>query len=413
MALDETALRTLGGDADAARTLRPRRRHWRRWSIIALIALVAAAVFLVRARQPVDVTTATVRALPANAPPAAVLDASGFVVARRQATVSAKVTGKVVSVYVEEGRAVKAGDVLARLDDSQATLQQSLAQRQIEAAAATTRQMQVLLADAQRALARGEQLHQRGMISQAELDTARANAASLAAQADAATGTLAVAQSTERVRRQDLADLVVRAPFDGVVVSKDAQPGEMVSPISAGGGFTRTGIATIVDMASREIEVDVNEAFIHRVRDGQRTEATLDAYPDWRIASHVINIVPAADRQKATVRVRIGFDALDPRILPDMGIKVRFLQDEAARPATPAAPVALVPTAALVKDGERDALWLVRDGRAHRVTVQLGAVREGQTEVKSGVNIGDTLIAAPPASLAEGTRVRATATAQG
>lgn len=413
MALDETALRTLGGDADAARTLRPRRRHWRRWSIIALIALVAAAVFLVRARQPVDVTTATVQALPANAPPAAVLDASGFVVARRQATVSAKVTGKVVSVYVEEGRAVKAGDVLARLDDSQATLQQSLAQRQIEAAAATTRQMQVLLADAQRALARGEQLHQRGMISQAELDTARANAASLAAQADAATGTLAVAQSTERVRRQDLADLVVRAPFDGVVVSKDAQPGEMVSPISAGGGFTRTGIATIVDMASREIEVDVNEAFIHRVRDGQRTEATLDAYPDWRIASHVINIVPAADRQKATVRVRIGFDALDPRILPDMGIKVRFLQDEAARPATPAAPVALVPTAALVKDGERDALWLVRDGRAHRVTVQLGAVREGQTEVKSGVNIGDTLIAAPPASLAEGTRVRATATAQG
>ena len=136
-----------------------------------------------------------------------------------------------------------------------------------------------------------------------------------------------VAEATVRVRAQDLDDLLVRAPFDGVVVSKDAQPGEMVSPISAGGGFTRTGIATIVDMESREIEVDVNEAFINRVKDEQKAEAVLDAYPDWEIPAHVINIVPTADRQKATVRVRIGFDTLDPRILPDMGVKVGFLED--------------------------------------------------------------------------------------
>jgi len=413
MALDDTALRTLAGDAEATRALRPRRRRWKRWALIAAAVAVAAALFIVRSRQPLELATATVQALPANAPAAAVLDASGFVVARRQATVSAKVTGKVSAVYVEEGRAVKAGDVLARLDASQATLQRALAQRQIEASAATLKQNQVLLADAQRTLTRSEQLHQRGMISQAELDTARATAASLAAQSDAAAGALAVAHSTERVRRQDLDDLVVRAPFDGMVVSKDAQPGEMISPISAGGGFTRTGIATIVDMTSREIEVDVNEAFIQRVHDGQKTEATLDAYPDWHIATHVINIVPTADRQKATVRVRIGFDALDPRILPDMGVKVRFLQDEPARAAAAAAGTALVPSAALVKDGERDALWLLRDGRAHRVRVQLGAARDAQTEVRSGVSVGDTLIAAPPADLAEGTRVRAAAPTKG
>ena len=405
MALDEDALRTLGDEAGTSGGPRPRRRRWRRWLVIVAVAAVVGAVVVVRGRQPLTVTAAAVTALPADAPPAAVLDASGFVVARRQATVSAKVTGKVLAVYIEEGMVVKAGQVLARLDASQATLQHALSAKQIDAAEANVNQIRVRLAESQRTLARSEKLQAGGMISAAELDAARADAASLSAQQDAAAGQLAVARSALRVRVQDLDDLVVRAPFAGVVVSKDAQPGEMVSPISAGGGFTRTGIATVVDMDSREIEVDVNEAFIHRVHDAQKTEATLDAYPEWRIASHVINIVPTADRQKATVRVRIGFDGLDPRILPDMGVKVRFLQDAgAARPAH----VALVPTGALVKDGERDAVWTIRDGRAQRRPVKLGNVREGSTEVLEGVQPGDVLIATPPAALTEGSRVRVT-----
>ena len=173
-----------------------------------------------------------------------------------------------------------------------------------------------------------------------------------------------VAQSQVGLVRQSLADLEIRAPFAGVVISKDAQPGETVSPMSAGGGYTRTGIATIVDMDSREIEVDVNEAYINRVQDGQRIEAVLDAYPDWKIPGHVLSIVPTADRQKATVRVRIAFDQLDPRILPDMGIKVSFL--EPAGQAKPAAQAPKVPENAVVKDGDARYLWLVRDARVEK-----------------------------------------------
>ena len=408
MALDEEALRTLGGDPTAGRAFKSRRRHWLRWLIIVVVALAVGATVVLRSQRPLDVTTATVTALPANAPPAAVLDASGFVVARRQATVSAKVTSKVQAVYIEEGMRVKAGQILARLDPSQASLQHALAGKQIDAAEANLNQIKVRAAEAQRTLVRNEKLHSGGMISEAALDAARADVASLAAQQDAAAGELAVTRSALNLRTQDLDDLVVRAPFAGVVISKDAQPGEMVSPISAGGGFTRTGIATVVDMDSREIEVDVNEAFINRVHDGQKTEATLDAYPDWRIATHVINIVPAADRQKATVRVRIGFDALDPRILTDMGVKVRFLQDAAATTGRTGS-IALVPTGALVKDGERDAVWLIRDGRTQRRVVTLGNTREGNTEVLDGVQTGDVLVATPPATLTDGVRVRVAA----
>ncbi len=208
-----------------------------------------------------------------------------------------------------------------------------------------------------------------------------------------------------RVRAQDLDDLLVRAPFDGVVVSKDAQPGEMVSPISAGGGFTRTGIATIVDMDSREIEVDVNEAFINRVKANQKTEAVLDAYPDWIIPSHVINIVPTADRQKATVRVRIAFDELEPRILPDMGVKVSFLEDRGEE-AVAARAAVRVPSAAVIKDGETSYVWRVIDGEVERVAVRTGGERDGQIELLSGVNAGDVVVAAPAEGLVEGASVK-------
>jgi RND family efflux transporter MFP subunit len=406
MALDQDALKALRGERGTAvhGTARTRSRNW--WYVSGALLLLVAA-YVIFGHAPLKVSTVTAVALPANAPAAAVLDASGFVVARRQATVSAKVTGKVVAINIEEGMAVKAGQVLARLDDSQATLQYALAQRQIEAATGSLQQVQARLADAQRTFARNEKLIADKLVSQAALDAAQTEVMALTADRAAAEGNLAVARSTLKLRAQDLEDLVIRAPFAGVVISKDAQPGEMISPISAGGGFTRTGIATVVDMDSREIEVDVNEAFINRVHDGQKTEATLDAYPDWHIPSHVLNVVPTADRQKATVRVRISFDSLDPRILTDMGVKVRFIGDAPAAGAVASKDIVLVPADALVNDGGKDYVWTISDGLAHRVPVTLGNAREGNMEISVGVAAGATLIAPPVAGLTEGARVSA------
>jgi RND family efflux transporter MFP subunit len=210
-----------------------------------------------------------------------------------------------------------------------------------------------------------------------------------------------VAQARVAVSQQGLDDLLIRAPFAGIVISKDAQPGETVSPISAGGGFTRTGIATIVDMESREIEVDVNEAYINRVRDGQRVEAVLDAYPDWKVPGGVISIVPTADRQKATVRVRIGFEQLDPRILPDMGIKVRFLEDRAG--SAPASPT--LDSRALVRDDGGASVWVVRDGEVERRAVKVGEEQDGRVAVLEGLQGGEAVVVDPPQRLRDGAAV--------
>jgi RND family efflux transporter MFP subunit len=241
------------------------------------------------------------------------------------------------------------------------------------------------------------------------VDSAQSEVAATAARLEALKSEVAVADGTVNVRNQELDDLLVRAPFNGVVVSKDAQPGEMVSPMSAGGGFTRTGIATLVDMESREIEVDVNEAFINRVRSNQKTEAVLDAYPDWTIPSHVINIVPTADRQKATVRVRIGFDELDPRILPDMGVKVSFLDDAGKKPDQAAAavrPGVRLPSTAVIREGETSYVWRVNGKHAERVAVSTGGERDGQIEVIAGIDSGDVIVAKPVEGLAEGIAVK-------
>lgn len=381
-----------------------------KWLIgaVLLLAVIAGAYALLRDNAvPVETTSAV--AATGGSISAAVLNASGYVVARRQATVSSKVTGKVAEVLIEEGMTVKQGQLLARLDDTTARPVQALALRQLEAARKNLEEVDVRLAEAQRTLRRNEKLRADKLISEAQLDTAQSEAAALAARLEALKSEVAVAEATVRVRNQDIEDLLVRAPFDGVVVSKDAQPGEMISPMSAGGGFTRTGIATIVDMDSREIEVDVNEAFINRVSSAQQTEAVLDAYPDWTIPSHVINIVPTADRQKATVRVRIGFDALDPRILPDMGVKVRFLDDAAKDDKLVAArPSVRLPATAVFKEGDTSYVWRVSGKHAERVAVSTGGERDGQIEVLSGINGGDTVIVKPVAGLAEGIGVKTT-----
>jgi RND family efflux transporter MFP subunit len=243
----------------------------------------------------------------------AVLDASGYVVARRKATVSSKVTGKIVDANVEEGMVVEQGQVLARLDSTLHERQVALAEAQVEAARRALAETEVLLREARINLGRTRELVGAKVSTEAALDADQAAMDALAARLEREREEVAVAERQLAIRRQELDDTIIRAPFDGVVVTKDAQPGEMISPVSAGGGFTRTGICTIVDMSSLEIEVDVNEAYINRVRAGQEALATLDAYPEWRIPSRVITPVPTADRQKATVKVRIAFSELDSR----------------------------------------------------------------------------------------------------
>ncbi len=369
--------------------------------VIAALAIGALGAFwLLGGSRALEVETTTAEEVSGSGA-AAVLDASGYVVARRLATVSSKVTGKVVEVNVEEGMVVKEGQVLARLDDSLNRAQFEVAARQVEAARNDYGEVEVRLADAKRTAERRHALRADNLVSQTDLDAAEAEVGALTARLAALKSQIDVAAGNLKLAQVSLDDLLVRAPFAGVVTSKDAQPGEMVSPVSAGGGFTRTGIATVVDMDSREIEVDVNEAFINRVSAGQRTEARLDAYPDWAIASHVINIVPTADRDKATVRVRIAFNQLDPRILPDMGVKVHFLD---AAPVDPAAakPVSRLPSAAVARDGEQPIVWVVTAGRVERRAVRVGITRAGTIDVLAGIRAGEIVVVNPPAGLRNG-----------
>ena len=263
------------------------------------------------------------------------LQASGYVTARRQATVSSKVTGKVIEVNVEEGMRVQAGQVLARLDDTQPRAALALAEAQAQSARQNVRENEVHLAQARTTLDRQSKLLTAGFGTQADVDAAKLDMDSTDARIGGLQQMVKVAEQAVEVQKAELDNTIIRAPFTGIATTKNAQPGEMVSPVSAGGGFTRTGICTIVDMSSLEIDVDVNENYINRVQPGQHVSAVLDAYPDWQIPARVITMVPTADRQKATVLVRIRFIALDPRILPDMGVKVTFLRDPrltAARP---------------------------------------------------------------------------------
>ncbi len=335
-----------------------------------------------------------------------VLNASGYVTARRQSTVSSKVTGKVVEVLVEEGMAVRRGQVLARLDDASARSYLRLAEAELVAARGTVHETEVRIREAELNLGRVRQLVTEEVVGRADLDAAEAEVDSLNARLGQQREQAEVAAQQVAVRQTELADMVVRAPFDGVAISKDAQPGEMVSPVSAGGGFTRTGISTIVDMESLEIEVDVNESYINRVTAGQRVTATLDAYPDWEIPASVIAIVPAADRQKATVLVRIGFNHLDPRLLPDMGVKVAFMEAEPVEVAASAAtPSLVVPSTAPRTDNGQAIVFVVAQDVVERRAVTLGGHADDVVEVVAGLREGERIVIEGPPDLADGDRV--------
>ncbi len=344
--------------------MRAESRGWVKWLVLLVLLVGAGAAgwaWWTRER-PVEVEVATVTERAAGTQ-ASVLNASGYVTARRRATVSSKVTGKVIEVNVEEGMAVREGQVLARLDDSTLQAGLRLYRAQLESAKRQIPESEVRLEQARVALRRQEQLRKEGLNTPNDIDNAKAEVDSLVARIASAQETVKVAESQIAMQQTAIDDMVIRAPFSGVALSKDAQPGEMVSPVSAGGGFTRTGISTIVDMRSLEIEVDVNESYINRVTPDQPVTAVLDAYPDWQIPARVIAVVPTADRQKATVLVRIGFNALDPRILPDMGVKVTFLRakDADAAAAVVAQPMTLVPKGA-VKERRRGQLRVSRRG---------------------------------------------------
>src|SRR5262244_934576 len=307
---------------------------------IGLVLLIAGAVFALKNRAPV-VEVATVQAA-GDSTQQTLLNASGYVTPRRRATVAAKITGRVTGVFFDEGNHAKEGQLLATLDDSDSkrALDSAVADR--DSAKAAIRDYEVQLRYAEIQLHRSQELTTSGVSSQDQLDNATTQADSLKAKIALAKQQVAVSEARIREAQQAVDNCEIHAPFSGIIVSKDAQVGEMVSPVSAGGGFTRTGIATIVDMNSNEIEVDVNESYIARVQPGQPVTAILDAYPDWEIPSRVRTIIPSADRQKATVKVRISFLKLDPRILPDMGIKVTFLGAETPKANGAAAPAALI-----------------------------------------------------------------------
>ena len=416
MSFDQSTLDSLKIDRDAPSRASGSARGWIVALVIVAVGGAGGAYWLLRER-PIEVELATAVAAPVASggaqAGAVVLNASGYVVARREATVSAKVTGKIVAVLIEEGMIVEEGQLLAQLDDQTLRPQLALAETQLEARRAELTEVAVRRAEAERERSRLERLKTQSLSSEREVDKAQSEVAALQARFSALERAVDVAEATVRVSEQAIEDLEVRAPFAGVIVSKNAQPGEMVSPISAGGGFTRTGIATLIDMSSREIEVDVNESFINRVRAGQNTEAVLDAYPDWVIPSHVINIVPTADRQKATVKVRIGFDELDPRILSNMGIKVTFLdsrgndEPSSSSGGPPARPATRVPASAIARDGGTSYVWRVRGDRVERVAVRVGAERAGAVEVLAGIDAGDVVVATPVAALSEGAAVAA------
>jgi RND family efflux transporter MFP subunit len=403
------ALRTLKIDRGAEDA---RSGGWaRRILVVAALVLLAAGgfaawIFLVPRALAVETATVEVSGGVSSASAGSagsVLNASGYVVAELATTVSSQVTGMIRKVLVNEGMRVGKGQVLAYLDDSQAKAGVDSADSQLQAQRAAAAEAAARLAQDELALDRVRRLIDRQLASRMDFDNAQAAVTIDQATLRQAQSRVAVAKSSLAAARINLDYTIIRAPFAGVITEKYAHPGEMISP-AAVGGFTKTGVCQLVDMDSLEIDVDVNEAFIQRVQKDMRVEAVLDAYPDWRIPAHVINVVPTANRQKATVRVRIAFDQLDPRIVPEMGVQVWFYgSGGASEPRAPAS--VLVPAEAVRGNDAQHYVFLIKNDRAVRQDVTVGSSRSGKIKVWSGLAGGERVITASPAPLKGGERV--------
>jgi HlyD family secretion protein len=376
----------------------------RRWIplvlVLVVIVVIAATAVALRGTKSLEVATSTARPA-ATGSAATVLNASGYVEPRRRATVAAKITGRVTEVLVDEGMAVEAGQVLARLDNADALRRTDAIRAGRDVARASLDEIEVNLADAERRLRRTRELREEGVASEQDLDTATATVDGLRARLIVAQRNLDEAEAQLAVALQDLENYTIRAPFAGIAVSKEAQPGEMVAPVFAGGG----GISTIVDMTSLEIEVDVNESYIARVTPGQPAVAVLDAYPGWRIPATVRTVIPTADRQKATVKVRLTFDELDPRILPDMGVKVAFQETDDEVQDAPRAQC-LIPRNAIRREGDRAFVFVVDGDVVERRAVTVGREIGGDAEILAGVSVGDVVVTEPSNELSDGQRVK-------
>ena len=386
------------------------------WLLISAIAVVVLAAigalvwFLIAQpdRTAVRAATATAIAPSGAAQGAALLDASGYVVARRQATVSSKITGMVEQVLIEEGDHVQAGQIIARLDASNARASEAQSQAQVAQSGANVQLAEANLANAGVKYNRYRGAAGEGIIATQAIDDTRTAFDSARASLAVSRGELAVSRAQLEVARRSLDDTVVRAPFAGVVTVKAAQPGEIVSPISAGGGFTRTGICTIVDMDSLEVEVDVAESFINRVSQGMPAVVKLNAYPDWEIPADVIAVIPTADRSKATVTVRVQLKAKDARIVPEMGARVTFLSPtpSGARPGAAAGRGVIVPGDAVkTEDGGQSVVFVIEDGRVERRAVKLGSQESAGQVVLAGLQPGDE-VAISDKPLRDGAKVK-------
>ena len=353
--------------------------------LLKIITLIVASVFILAVTKFIFLSedelleVSAYKAKPAgqsNNSSASVLDASGYVTARMQATVSSKITGKVLEVFIEEGMFVEKGQILAQLDDSSVQAELNFAKTQLK--------------EAQRVFNRTSELRKDNLASQASLDAAESQVDGLKARLD--------------ISKQIVADMQIRAPFSGVVINKAAQPGEMISPVSAGGGFTRTGIGTIVDMSSLEVEVDVNESYINRVQPGQPAITNLNAYPNWDISSEVIAIIPTADRNKATVKVRIGLLEKDARVLPDMGAKVSFLKDQIIEAPEKLEGV-MIPSSSLIKEGNLSYVFVIKNGLITKTKVTVGSLSSNFSRISNGIEVGDNVVTDPNNELQNGQEV--------
>jgi RND family efflux transporter MFP subunit len=383
----------------------PPKRMWPTALVVLGLVAVAAVVWWLTRPGPIEVRTAVARSVAASGTGSerTVLNASGYVTARLEATVSSKVTGKVTEVLIEEGLKVEAGQVLARLDDTNVKASLQLAQAQLESARTMLEETRVRLQEAEQELERQSALIKVKVSSQSDFDHAEAAARAFRAHLAQQQSEVGVAERSVAIWQQQLEDTIIRAPFAGVVTAKNAQPGEMISPMSSG-GFTRTGICTIVDMGSLEIEIEVNESYINRVEPGQPVDATLDAYPDWKIPCKVIAIIPTADRQKSTVKVRVGFNQLDPRILPDMAVKVAFHEAGGTTAGKVNLGVVIPKDAVRSVDG-RDVVFVIQGGRAERRAVTVTSAEDADAVIGAGLSAGETVAVDSPAGLVDGAAV--------
>jgi RND family efflux transporter MFP subunit len=384
----------------------PPRWMWPVLGLVLIVVLFASAGWWILSTRSIAVQTATAVAPGAGVTAGAILQATGYITARRRATVSTQMTGTLTQVLIEEGDHVKKGQVIARLEDSALRASLGVARANVETALAQVAQAQAQLAQAQADARRQDALASRGMVAQQTAEQARTAVATYAAQLEARRREVESARAQLAQTQVNFDYTVVRAPFSGVITEKAAQVGEIVSPLSAGGGFTRTGVGTIVDMDSLEVDVDVNEAYIGQVKSEMPAEAVLDAYPDWKVPAHVIAIVPAADRGKATVKVRVALEQKDARLLPDMGVRVTFLASKAAVASNVPKGV-LVPAMAVTLRDTLSVVFVVVDGKTQQRAVTTAAKDFGAMKLLAdGVNVGERVVLSPLQSLHDGSSVR-------